>query len=122
MAKTYAKVVGVALLLTGLAGFFMGDRVLMGMTFSMHHNIIHALTGVIGLWAGFGGSANAARMFALIFGAVYTLVAIWGFLGNADLGPLALNLNMPYNVVHLLIGLLGLIAGMKKPEAAPAAG
>ena len=109
MAKTYAVAVGAVLLLVGVAGFLTHE--LFGMTFHPAHNVIHILSGAIGLWAGLGKSANGPRMFAQIFGVVYTLVAIAGFAGMQDLGPIQLGLNGTYNVVHLAVGVLGLLAG-----------
>ncbi len=120
MAKTYALVVGVVLLLVGIVGFFVGEGTLLGLGFTMQHNVIHLLTGAIGVWAGMSKSANASRMFALIFGAVYTLVGIAGFAsGGEDLFGIPLKLNSTYNVIHVLIGLLGLLAGFAgaKPPA-----
>lgn len=119
MAKTYSLVVGVVLLLVGILGFLFREG-LMGLQFHLHHNLIHLLSGAIGLWAGTSKNANAPRLFAMIFGAVYTLVAIWGFLGNENLGPVMLNLNTTYNVVHVVVGLWGLIAGFTTPKAAAA--
>lgn len=122
MAKMYALVVGVVLLLVGIVGFFVGEGTLLGLGFTMQHNVIHLLTGAIGMWAGMSKSANAPRMFALIFGAIYTIVAIAGFaLGGEDLYGIPLKLNAAYNLIHLIIGVLGLLAGFagaKTPAAA----
>ncbi|MCL6566977.1 MAG: DUF4383 domain-containing protein [Acidobacteriia bacterium] len=118
MAKTYALVVGVVLLLVGIVGFFVGDSTLFGLGFTMHHNVIHVLSGAIGLWAGSSKNVGAARMYALIFGAIYTLVAIAGFAtGSEDLFGIPLKLNTTYNVIHLLIGVLGLAAGFTGAKA-----
>lgn len=114
MAKTYCIVVGLALVLIGIVGFLTPS--LMGLEFTTHHNIIHLASGLVGVAVGFGGGPAAWRMFALIFGAVYTLVAIIGFMGYTDLGPIMLHLNMSYNIIHILIGGLGLLAGMASPR------
>ena len=75
------------------------------------HNIFHFASGVIALWAGLGKSADGPRRFGLIFGAIYTLVAIAGFAGLRDLGPIQLDLNTHFNFIHLGVGLLSLAAG-----------
>jgi multisubunit Na+/H+ antiporter MnhG subunit len=120
MAKTYAIVVGVVLLLVGLLGFVKPDG-MMGLHFNTLHNTIHLVSGLLGVWAGFGKSASAPRIFAQAFGVIYTLVAIVGFAhtpgGISDL----LMLNPMYNTIHLIVGLLGLAAGFmggKQPGAA----
>jgi len=118
MAKTYAVAVGAVLLLVGIAGFLTDE--MFGMKFHPAHNVIHILSGAIGLWAGLGKSANGPRTFAQIFGVIYTLVAIAGFAGMHDLGPIQLGLNGAYNVVHLAVGLLGLLAGFTGAKPARA--
>jgi len=114
MAKAYAVVVGAVLLLVGLVGFLTPS--LMGLTFHPAHNVIHLLSGILGLWAGLK-SEGAARTYARIFGAVYTLVAVVGFAGIHDLGPIMLGLNGMYNIIHLAVGVLGLAAGFMGASA-----
>jgi hypothetical protein len=109
MAKIYAGVVGAVLLLVGICGFFTNS--LMGLEFHMAHNIIHLATGIIGLWAAMASGGSNAGMFAKVFGVVYTLVAVMGFAGISNLGPITLGLNGTYNVIHLVVGLLGMAAG-----------
>jgi hypothetical protein len=93
---------------------------MMGLTFYPAHNVIHIVSGLIGLWAGLGKSANGPRLFAQIFGVVYTLVGLAGLAGLHDLGPIQLGLNTGYNVIHLAVGLLGLLAGFTAAKPATA--
>jgi hypothetical protein len=119
MAKGYAIVVGAVLLVVGILGFVKGDAGMMGMKFNTMHNSIHLLSGIIGLGAGFAG-AKASRMFAQIFGVIYTLVAILGFAGVGFVVDM-LMLNTNYNIIHIAVGLLGLLAGFtgsKEPASA----
>ena len=56
---------------------------------------------------------NLARLYAIVFGVVYTAVGLIGFavsttLATADL--LVFPVNVVHNLVHLLIGLLGIAA------------
>jgi uncharacterized membrane protein HdeD (DUF308 family) len=111
MAKTYAVVVGLALLLVGIIGFVKGDAGMMGLHFNLVHNCIHVASGVIGLLAGLAGGQKGGRIFAQVFGVVYTIVAIIGFVGAPMYIVTTLNLNTMYNGIHLAIGLLGLLAG-----------
>jgi hypothetical protein len=82
------------------------------------HNLVHIGTGLAGLalWRSYGG----ARTYAIGLGIVYTGVAIWGFVigsGESILGFLPVN--SEDNVLHLLIALAGLFAGLSTP-ATPA--
>jgi Domain of unknown function (DUF4383) len=84
------------------------------------HNVVHIATGALGL-AAFAGGAYAARTYALGLGAVYVVVAIWGFMvGDGDQILGFLPVNTEDTVLHLLIGLAGLAAGAATPAAAPA--
>lgn len=108
MAKTYAWVVGGVLLLVGVVGFLTTS--LMGLVFHPAHNVIHLASGLLGLWAGYKGDAPS-RTFARVFGIVYLLVALLGFAGVHDLGPIMLGLNPAYNLIHLVVGAGGVAAG-----------
>ena len=80
------------------------------------HNVVHILTGVLGLLA-FSAGAYAARQYALALGAVYLVVAIWGFIiGDGDSILSIIPVNTEDNVLHLLIGLAGL-GGAAGPRA-----
>ncbi len=109
MAKAYTGIVGAVLLLVGIVGFLMPS--LMGMEFFLVHNIIHVASGLVLLAGTFIGGGENAKTYALIFGVVYTLVAVLGFVGIHDLGSIKLGLNMQYNIVHIAVGLLGILAG-----------
>ena len=79
------------------------------------HNLVHLATGLLGLavWRSYGG----ARAYAIGLGVVYTAVAIWGFVigsGESILGFLPVN--SEDNVLHLLIALAGLFAGLATPS------
>ena len=130
-AQLYALVFGAVLLLVGILGFFansdfgnLGSNVngdeLIAFEVNGWHNIVHAASGLLGLalWR----SATGARVFALGFGVVYLVVTAYGFVtGDHILGLLPVN--GPENVLHLLIAVTGLGAGLASgPEATPAGG
>lgn len=104
--KTYALILGAVLTLIGILGFIPGlapDGNLLGI-FAIDglHNVIHLLSGVVGLAAGLSPFARYARWYALAFGIVYGLVTIIGFIqGNTVLG--LIRVNGADNVLHLLI-------------------
>jgi len=122
MGKTYAIIVGLVLTIVGIIGFVKGQAGMMGMQFSTIHNVIHLATGLIGLAAGLGGGEKGGKGYAKVFGIVYTLVAVLGFAGTPTALMDMLNLNTRYNVIHLVVGLLGLLSGFMggSNETAPA--
>lgn len=113
MAKVFAQVVGIVLLLIGIVGLFTGT--LLGVRTTVVHNLIHLVSGAIGAYTGFTGSGY--RSFAQIFGIVYTLVAVIGFVAPGTLGSLGVPVNTLYNFVHLVIGVWGIWAGFSKELA-----
>ncbi len=108
MARGYAVVIGLALTLAGILGFVKTK--MFGLHFSISHNLIHLLSGLIGLVAGLSGGSSA-KTYAQVFGVIYTGVALAGFLGKPDFLMTTLHLNTRYNVIHIAVGLLGLVTG-----------
>jgi hypothetical protein len=116
-AKLYAGLIGATLLVAGIIGFFYSssfgspgevDAVLGILDVNGWHNLVHIASGIAGLLA-FAAGARASRTFALVFGVVYLLVAIWGFVigdGESILGFIPVNTED--NILHLILGLLGL--------------
>jgi uncharacterized protein (UPF0333 family) len=128
-ARLYALVFGAVLVVAGIIGFFYeseftDDESVREAVFGIldvngWHNVVHIATGALGLLA-FAGGAYAARAYALGLGAVYIVVAIWGFIvGDGDSILSILPVNTEDNVLHLLIGTAGLAAGAA-PRPAPA--
>ena len=115
MAKVYIVLSGTILLVVGVVGFFRHE--MFNLTFPPAHNVFHLVSGVIALWAGLGKKADGPRLFGLIFGAIYTLLAVAGFAGLRDLGPIQLDLNTHFNFIHLGVGLLSLAAGFASAKA-----
>jgi hypothetical protein len=126
MARTLCKILGVVLLIVGLVGFAMPN--LLGMHLTPIHNIIHLLTAAIALYLGFAGSAEGAKTFCAVFGAIYLLLGILGFAAPGVVasvighpGPVSSGDLTPDNAVHLLLGIVFLAAGLMRPAAvAPA--
>jgi hypothetical protein len=128
-ARLYALVFGLVLVVAGIIGFFyeatftddeaVRDAVFGILDVNGWHNVVHIATGALGLLA-FAAGAYAARAYALGFGAIYIVVAIWGFIvGDGDSILSIIPVNTEDNVLHLLIGIAGLGAGAATPGAAP---
>jgi uncharacterized protein DUF4383 len=126
-ASLYALLIGAVLLVAGIIGFFYSasfgspgtvDAVLGILDVNAWHNLIHILSGALGLLA-FASGPRASRTYALVFGAVYIVVAIWGFIIGSHESILGfVPVNTEDNFLHLILGLLGLGAyAASDPEA-----
>ena len=131
-ARLYATLIGGTLVIAGIIGFFYNsdftsnkavhDDVFGILSVNGWHNVVHIATGALGLLA----AGYAARTYALGLGAVYIVVAIWGFIiGSGDSILSVVPVNTADNFLHLLIGIAGLGAGLATPAhepSVPAAG
>jgi hypothetical protein len=127
-ARLYATLVGGALVVAGILGFFYSssfatgnavgresDEVLGILTVNGWHNLVHIASGLVGLAA----AGYAARTYSLAFGLIYLIVAIWGFIVTDDgLGSLfsTIPVDTQDNFLHLILGLTGLAAGAATPK------
>src|SRR5712692_1123674 len=115
LANIFVVLSGFILVVVGVVGFFRHE--MFNLTFPRAHIIFHLFSGLIALWAGLGKRADGPQRFGLIFGTLYTLVAVAGFAGLRDLGPIQLDLNTHFNFIHLGVGLLSLAAGFASMKA-----
>ena len=123
-ARLYATLVGGVLVVAGIIGFFYTssfgspgnvDDVFGMLDVNGWHNLVHIVTGAIGLLV----AGYAARAYALGLGFVYIVIAIWGFIigsGESILGFIPINTADDF--LHLILGLLGIGAGITYAEAA----
>jgi hypothetical protein len=116
MAKTVCKILGVVFILVGLVGFVSPG--FLGTHLSTTHNLVHLISGAVALYFGFAGTLSAARLFCIIFGVVYGLLGICGFLLGSGpdrmfeaLASLGLHLGTMDHVVHILLGVVFLAGG-----------
>lgn len=124
-AQVFAVVVGLTLVAAGILGFFYNasfgtgdgterDAVLGILDVNAWHNLVHLATGGIALAV--AGSYGASRGYALAFGAVYLLVALLGFIaGDGEEIFNLIPVNTEDNILHLLLGIAGLGAGLATP-------
>ncbi|MBV8856802.1 MAG: DUF4383 domain-containing protein [Acidobacteria bacterium] len=124
MAKTIAKLLGIVLVLVGLVGFIVGKPAdpmtpnFIGTHLTTSHNLVHIITGAIALYFGFAATLSAARLFCIVFGAVYGLLGVAGFLLGSGpdrmfeaLASLGLHFGTMDHLVHILLGVVFLIGG-----------
>ncbi len=125
MANRIATVLGVVFLLVGVLGFVMPT--VLGMHLTLAHNVIHLVSGAIALWLGLKGTPSGAKTFCIVFGAVYLLLGICGYLlGTGDdriltLIPDQLMFGTMDHLIHIALGVIFLIGGFAtRTSAAPA--
>lgn len=122
-ARLYATAAGAALVVFGIVGFFYSasfgspgevKQALGVFAVNGWDNVLHILTGVIGLLA----ADYASRRYSLWAGAFYLGLALWGFTiggGEAILGFLPVSGGD--NLLHLVLGALGVLAALGTPMA-----
>src|SRR5204862_4255247 len=117
MAKTLGMLFGIVFLGVGILGFVPGVTsdvngmpMLLGIFHvNTAHSIVHIVSGAIFLFASMSG-AGAARLWFQIFGAIYAIVAILGFMNPNGplLGMISNNPNDTYLHVVLAVAMLAI--------------
>lgn len=123
LAQLFCLIVGLTLIAVGILGFLVEDgssfslpesvegspAELLGFTINGWENIIHIATGALLLFA--SPKANLARTVALIFGVVYALVTVLGFIdGESVLGLFPVN--TATNLLHAALSAAALLAAL----------
>jgi hypothetical protein len=116
------KAIGVIFILAGILGFF-NNPVLGILRVDAIHNIIHIASGILALVFSSQGEAQGRRFF-LIFGVVYGLITILGFLTGTTPGLIEgsgkmlglITFNGADNIFHLLVTIVFLVIGLKKTD------
>lgn len=116
MSKTVATIIGVVFVLVGILGF--ASPHLLGAHFSPAHNIIHLVTGALSLYFGLKGSLSSAALFSIVFGAVYLLLGVAGYVVGTGpdhifrVVPETLVFGTMDHIIHLLLGAIYLVVGI----------
>ena len=125
-AQRYCQLAGLALLLAGIAGFFVdssfdtgggidGDR-LAGFEVNGFHNVVHVASGLLLLAV--VGKRRAAAIVALVFGLTYGAVALIGLIdGETVLGLIPVN--PADNILHIALSAAGVLAAIASDTGTP---
>jgi hypothetical protein len=137
-ARLYCLLVGAVLVIAGIIGFFYeasfatGDSIRTENVFGVlsvngWHNLVHISIGALLLIA----AGSAARGAALFVGVLYIVLCVLGFIAtsNSGIGFIAENdtlvrlvpVNNEDNVLHLILGITGIIAAYASRPAGRAA-
>lgn len=120
MTKNILYVLGAVFILVGLLGFVM-NPILGIFAVDTLHNIVHLVSGILAIWFARQGDAQG-MMYAKVFGIVYLLVAVLGFMQASSgkiLGLLAIN--GADNLLHVVLAAVLLYVGfmMKPAQSSP---
>jgi hypothetical protein len=119
--KLIVAILGAGFLLVGIIGFVAPH--LLGMHLGMTHNVVHLVSGALALYFAFAGTTSALRTFSFVFGIVYGLLGIFGFiLGSGSDKMLSVipgyfEVGRPDHLIHILLGVLFVIAGFSAVRA-----
>ena len=113
MTRQYAQVVGVVIILLGVGGLLLGEQALFGvLNIDIAEDLIHLLTGGLMAYVGFAQRDNALlRNVVGGLGVVYLLVGLLGFIAPTLFGLLPHGYSIVDNLLHLVLGILGIVVG-----------
>ena len=109
LVKPLTFILGAVLTIVGIAGFFVSGGNLLWFQINTLHNVIHIVSGVIGLWASSSGH-GASRTFLIVFGLIYGVVTVLGFAMSGNILGLIM-VNDADNYLHLAITAVSLVVG-----------
>jgi hypothetical protein len=120
MVRTYAKVVGVVIVLIGLVGLVAGTQLLGLVNIEIAEDLVHLLSGGIMAAVGFGvRDTNVVRTVVGVIGVVYLVVTVLGFVAPMLFGLLPVHgYSLVDNLIHLVLGVLGVAVAWLVPDTA----
>ena len=107
--KTFALILGIVLLLIGIAGFvdnsIVGDMGYFGT--NMYQDVLHIIAGLCGVYVGTKGKGPGYNM---TLGWIGIILGVLGFIPGVDTMLMnLLNINMQITALHLVLGVLFII-------------
>ena len=118
MIKTFGIIFAVVFILIGILGFIPvlapGGKLLGLFEVDALHNIVHLLSGILAGAAVLSGDIKYMKLYFQIFGIVYALVTILGFVLSGNL--YFMMVNMADNILHLVIAAASLYIGFGLKE------
>lgn len=114
--KTFALILGIVLLLVGIAGFIdnsiVGDEGYFGT--NMYQDILHLIAGLFGVYVGTKGMGSG---YNATIGWIGVVLGILGFIpGVSGIFSDLLNINTAITVLHLIIGVVALLVYYAAPK------
>jgi len=129
LVRRYALLVGVVLVVAGVAGFLpnpiIGDP--LGGPFIVTgpaHDTIHLAAGLVAIWIALALTGAGQGSALVAFGAIWLVFVVLTFLSPTLFGILGPTgwyaVNLPGQLLHLALGLVSIAIGLMARSAAPA--
>ena len=116
--RNYARIVGIVLLATGVLGLILGARIFGIFNSDLMEDIIHLATGGLMAFVGFAQRDNGpVRTVVGGLGVVYLLVGLLSFIDPTLFGLIPTGYTLADNLLHLGLGVLGIIVGFVLPRS-----
>ena len=107
LVKPLTKLLALAFIVLGIAGFFTGDTLWI-FEVDPIHNTVHIVSGLLGLMA--MKTYTYSRLYLIMIGLIYGVVTVLGFAMNGDILGI-FHANQADNLLHLVIASLSLTIG-----------
>ena len=120
--KQFARIIGVVLILVGIVGLVLGNKLWLGiLNVDIVEDIVHLVTGGLLAYVGFGRTDLATvRNLVLALGVIYLAVGILGFLVPMMFGLIPHGYTVFDDLLHLALGVLAI--AIATPGASTARG
>ena len=119
--RIVAFIIGIVFLIIGILGLILytSSRTIFGFQVDLVHNLVHLVTGVLGIAAAYTGRS---RLFNQVFGIIYLLLGILGlfpglYFGGRLLG--IMHVNGADLLLHLIVGVVASAVGFFVYETEP---
>jgi len=114
MTKQLTWTLGVVLTIVGIWGYLSSGFVLGIFAVDGPHNLVHIVSGIVGILAALGGE-KYAKTYLQVFGVIYAIVFLLGlFSGGKIIG--LITTNTADNILHLVIAVVALYGGFGKAK------
>lgn len=114
MAKQLTWVLGIVLTIVGIWGYLQ-NPILGIFTVDGPHNLIHLVSGIVGILAALGGD-KYSKTYLQVFGVIYAIVFLLGIFTRGKILGLVES-NVADDILHLVIALVALYGGFGKAKA-----
>ncbi len=121
LTRLFAKVFGITLLLLGILGLILGDKLLFGiLNIDLVEDIIHVASGLLLIYVGFAASAPMAKILVIALGVIYLIVTALGFFAPGFIEMLNPHgYTLLDNLIHLAVGVLAIAAALVVKPSGP---
>jgi hypothetical protein len=126
MAKTYVLILGIILIALGVLGFITplapGGNLFGFLATGTTHCLVYLISGILAVAAVAGGK-EYPRLYVKVFGIIFAVFTVAGFMVGDGIVLGLLNVNAADNILHLLIAASALYVGFthEHTTARPAA-